>query len=70
MRLTEKDYELIIKAIKYEGRELNNLSYITGFNFTEARDAIRRIIMSLAIIFAGSNPYFDEQKFIESCKGD
>ena len=68
--LTKEDYRLIAKAIKYEGREFNNLSYMTGFNFTEGRDAINRIIQSLTIVFANNNPQFDKQKFMDACKGD
>jgi len=68
--LLRKDYKLIADAIKYEGRELNNLSYMTGFNFTETRDAIKRITLSLAIILANNDPQFNKQEFTEACKGD
>ena len=69
--LTRKHhYKAIAKAINYEGRELNTLGYMTGFEFREAREAIKRITLSLAIIFAADNPHFNRQKFIDACKGD
>ena len=68
--LSRKHYKTIAKAINYEGRELNNLDYMTGFEFREAREAVKRITLSLAIVFAADNPRFNRQKFLNACKGD
>ncbi len=68
--LTKKYYKAIARVIKYEGREFNNLSYITGFSFEEGRNAVKRITLSLAIIFSEDNPQFNKELFLEACKGD
>ena len=68
--LLKKHYKAIAEAIRYEGRELNTLDYMTGFKFKEAREAIERIMLSLAIVFAADNPRFNRQRFLDACKGD
>ena len=67
---TKQHYKAIAEVIKWENTELNSLNYLTGISFTEARNATKRIALSLAIIFADNDPRFDKDKFIEACRGE
>lgn len=68
--LSKEQHKAIAFAISYEDRKLNTLSYMTGFEFSEAREVIKHITLSLSMLFTADNPQFNPQEFLVACEGD